>query len=223
VWWTAALHVGARPSTAGQTIRPNPDKLSQWRCTTQNARDHPFGDFAADDGLISYGNSIPDADKVDCSTGSIDLELRGCGVPHEAFPSPRPRPKVSLSWRASALSSSACGTKWADCVREDSWLIAQFKLWRRAQSGGPTCRGVLEGERRPADVIDAAVMVKRPYKSRSDELQLFRFLPHLALISAKEARDLKNRSCLGHGLAKYIPINRTLLRSWGRARALPIQ
>ena len=44
-------------------------------------------------------------------------------------------------------------------------------------------------ERRPADVIGAAVMVKRPYRSRSYELQLSRFLPHLILISAKEARD----------------------------------
>ena len=45
------------------------------------------------------------------------------------------------------------------------------------------------GERRPAHVIGAAVMVKRPYRSRSYELQHFRFLPHLILISAKEARD----------------------------------
>jgi hypothetical protein len=48
-------------SAATHSSDSRPDNSSQWRRATQMPAIYPFRDFAADGGLISYGNSIPDA------------------------------------------------------------------------------------------------------------------------------------------------------------------
>jgi hypothetical protein len=48
-------------SAATHSSDSRPDNSSQWRRATQMPAIYPLRDFAADGGLISYGNSIPDA------------------------------------------------------------------------------------------------------------------------------------------------------------------
>lgn len=48
-------------SAATHSSDTRPDNSSQWRRATQMPAIYSLRDFAADGGLISYGNSIPDA------------------------------------------------------------------------------------------------------------------------------------------------------------------